>query len=293
MPLPRGERQIHSPRRSDSCLGWHCLTSAKQFGIIFSIVVIFIILSIVWMYCMGRARILRKQTKPHNVPRRQRIRQHHRNLSSNARPVSSMVQQIPVLQYGVTQQAPVYFFSGPQVLAAQPLGVMNVHMPLHVPLPATMLQTQEAQQPKPSDDVASESSKAQEHRQRQAQPLDNESVSHHPTWWQRFYRAFNLPVGAASTVASSPSPEPSELPQAKNANANHSASHPRFESRAVQIDDLEETESLERTAKEQDEASSVLCNRDTSSDSAQSIRSDVATVRSDDYEMPPGANNQP
>jgi hypothetical protein len=44
---------------------------------------------------------------------------------------------------------------------------------------------------------------------------------------------------------------------------------------------------LELTIKEQDETSSMVCNLNASSDSVESIRTDVATVHSDDFEMVP------
>lgn len=238
---------------------------------------------------MGRARILRNQTRSHNVSHRQRNRQHHRNLNGPTRPVPHLAQQTSVLQYGVTQQTPIYFFSRPQILTTRPLGLMNAHLYL----PAAVVRPPEAPQPQPSDDIASESPKAEESHQEKAQTSDIGSSSHHPTWWQRVYRAFNLPVGAASTVASSPSPEPLEPSQATHVNIRHSASYPSFDDHTVQVVSRKEARDSERLLKEQDETSSMICNLDTSSDSVISIRSDVATVHSDDYEMPFSENNQP
>lgn len=277
-------------RRSDSCLGWHCLSSATHFGIIFSIVVVVIVLSIVWMYYMGRARIMGNQTKPHNVPRRQRNRQLHHNTNGPTRPVSHLVQPTPVLQCGVAQQTPIYFFSRPpQVFTARPLGVMNA--PLY--LPAPIVRPPEAPRPQPPGDVASEPPKAEESQQEKVQPSGNESPMRNPTWWQRLYRAFTLPVGMASTVASSPSPEPLEPLPPTHINIRHSASYPNFVDHAVQTINHKEARDSERSLEEQDETSSMVCNLDTSSDSMLSIRSDVATVHSDDYEMPLSENNQP
>ncbi|KAL7912985.1 hypothetical protein GGI35DRAFT_441664, partial [Trichoderma velutinum] len=288
MHIFEGKGHVYFRRQSDSCLGWHCLSSATHFGIIFSIVIVFIILSIVWMYYMGRSRILRNQSKPHNVPRRHR-NGHHRNLYGPTRPVSHLAQQNLVLQYEVAQPTPIYFFSRPQILTTRPPGVMNTHLYL----PAAVVRPPEAHRPKPSDDVASESPKAEESHQENPQPLENESPSHQLTWWQRFYRAFNLPVGAASTVASSPSPEPLEPSQATHINIRHSASCPSFGHHVVQAVNLKEAKDSEQSTKEQDQTSSMVCNMDTSSDSMLSIRSDAATVHSDDYEMPPHMNNRP
>ncbi|PTB56623.1 hypothetical protein M431DRAFT_80087 [Trichoderma harzianum CBS 226.95] len=286
------ERKGHGyfRRRSDSCLGWHCLSSATHFGIIFSVVVVVIVLSIVWMYYMGRARIMGNQTKLHNVPRRQRNRQLHRSPNGPTRPVSHLVQPAPVLQYGVAQQTPIYFFSSrPQILTIQPPGVINPHLYL----PAPIVRPPEAPRPKPSDDVASSPPKAEETQQEKVQPSGNESPMRHPTWWQRLYRAFTLPVGVASTVASSPSPEPLEPLPPTHINIRHSASCPNFDNHAVQTMDRKEARESERSPEEQDDTSSMVCNLDTSNDSMLSIRSDIATVHSDDYEMPLSENNQP
>ncbi|KAL7937676.1 hypothetical protein V8C35DRAFT_293187 [Trichoderma chlorosporum] len=283
MRLFKEEGHAHSPRQSSSCVGWHCLSSATHFGIIFSIVVVFISLSMAWMYYMGRARIFRNQARLNNAPRRPRPRQHHRNLNGPARPVAYIVQQIPVLKYGVAQQAPIYFFSRPQALTAQPLGVMNAP----VRLPAVALASPEVQQPTRPDDIIFESPQEREYHKEKSKPSDDASSLNRPTWWQRFYRAFNLPVGAASTVASSPSPEPPRPSPAASTNVRHPVSYPSPKGHAVDvIDSRIEAKDLEGSAKEQDETSSMECNLDNSSDSAQSIRSDVATVHSDDYEMP-------
>ncbi|KAL6698725.1 hypothetical protein J3F84DRAFT_233003 [Trichoderma pleuroticola] len=288
MHVFKGKGHAYFRRRSDSCLGWHCLSSATHFGIIFSIVVVFIILSIVWMYYMGRARILRNQTKPRNVPRRQRNRQFHRNLDGPSRPASHLALPTPVLQYGVVQQTPIYIFSRPQILATRPPGVINPHLYS----PAPVIRPPEAPRPQPSDDVAAESPKAEESHQEKVQPSENESPLRHPTWWQKLYRAFTLPIGVASTVASSPSPEPLEPLPPTHINIRHSASCPNFDDHAVQTINRKEVRDSGRPLEEQDETSSMICNLDTSSDSPMSIRSDVATVHSDDYEMPLSGNNQ-
>ncbi|KAL7961668.1 hypothetical protein V8C34DRAFT_273304 [Trichoderma compactum] len=237
------------------------------------------------MYYMGRARTLRNQSKPHAVPRRQR----NRNLNGPTRPASHLALPAPVLQYGVAQQTPVYFFSRPQILATRPLGVMN---PPHLYLPAPIVRPPEAPRPKASDDVAFEPPKAESHQEK-VQPPENESPLRHPSWWQKLYRAFTLPVGVASTVASSPSPEPLEPLPPTHINIRHSASCPNFNDRAVQTFNFKEARDSKRSLEEQDETSSMVCNLDTSSDSVESIRSDVATVHSDDYEMPLNENNQP
>ncbi|KAL7798399.1 hypothetical protein V8C37DRAFT_399177 [Trichoderma ceciliae] len=160
----------------------------------------------------------------------------------------------------------------------------QIHQPVTAHLP------QEAQYPGTSDAKPPELPKAQDSRIEPNPASDNGSPSHHPTWWQRFYTAFNLPVGAASTIASSPSPEPLKD---TNDSINHPATYARVENFSLKLDNQTDRESLEPRAEEQDETSSMMCNLNASSDSVQSIRTDVATVHSDDFEMAPQSNHQP
>lgn len=280
MQLFEVQGQSHSRRRSDSCMGWHCLNSATHFGIIFSIVVIFLILSMVWMYCLGRAKIFRKQTKSVHTPGRRRVRLQHRNSNSATQPTPHMIQQTPVFGYGIAQQPPIYLFPGPQFLTTQPLGVMaaHIHSPVSAPLP------QGAQGSRHLGTTTEAPPTAQDSRQEPDLPPNNRSPSHHPTWWQRLHMAFNLPVGVASTIASSPSPEPL---QSTSTNANHPATDPNVERPSLQLDGQIEGRELELPNAGEDETSSMICNLDTSSDSAQSIRTDVATVHSDDFDLTP------
>ncbi|ETS06494.1 hypothetical protein M419DRAFT_68534 [Trichoderma reesei RUT C-30] len=283
MQLSKGEEHAQARRRANSCIGWHCLNSVTHFGIIFSIVVTFLILSVVWMYCMGRARIFRKQTEAQITPDRRRTQPRRHTMEDIARPVPPPIaQQVPVFNYAIPQQAPMYFFPGPQIPTTLPLGVMNAH----VQFPAPVFRPQEAPYPRHPGGMASGYPKAHEQHQEQAEPADNVFPSPQPTWWQRFYRAFTLPVGDASTVSSSSSPEPLDTLQAADADNKPPTTSPRSDGLKVRFDDQRERKELQLPIDDQDDVSSMLCNLNTSSDSLSSIRSDVATVHSDDFEMP-------
>ncbi|TFB05410.1 hypothetical protein CCMA1212_002878 [Trichoderma ghanense] len=284
MQLSKGEKQAQSRRHSPSCVGWHCLNSVTHFGIIFSIVVTFLVLSVVWMYCMGRARIFRKQTKAHVTPGRQRTSPRRHPPERMARPVPPPIMQpVPSYNYAVPQQAPMYFFPGPQIPTTVPLGVMNTH----VQFPAPIFRSQETPYPNHPGGMASGLPKAHEHHQEEAEPADNVFPSHQPTWWQRFYRAFTLPVGGASTVSTCSSPEPSETSQVADADNKPPTASPRSDGLKVRFNDQKEKKELKLPIDDQDDVSSMICNLNTSSDSLSSIRSDVATVHSDDFETPP------
>ncbi|EHK47908.1 hypothetical protein TRIATDRAFT_281647 [Trichoderma atroviride IMI 206040] len=270
--------------RSDTCLGWHCLNSATRFGIIFSIVVAVIILSIVWMYCAGRARIFRIKTKTNHASRVQRERRYQFTRKGTAKPTPYSVPQNFVFGNGMPPNFPGYYLPAPQVLPAQPFGVIGAHnAQIHTMAPTSL--PQGTQYPTYPGVTAPELPKTKDSRTEPSRTPD-ECSSSHPTWWQRFYRAFNLPAGAASTIASSPSPSP-EPEQRAIIRIEHSTTDRRLENTMPQFDNHVDEGIFETTATEQDDASSMLCNLDASNDSKESIRSDAATVHSDDFEVNP------
>ncbi|KAL7902382.1 hypothetical protein HDV63DRAFT_399472 [Trichoderma sp. SZMC 28014] len=284
------KEEAHYLRRSDTCLGWHCLNSATRFGIIFSIVVAFIILSLVWMYCAGRATIFRNETKTHHASRVQKERRYQFTRKGTARSTPHPVPQNLGFGNGMPQNLPLYFWPSPQRLPVQPFGVMNTHTAqIHMMAPTSL--PQGTQYPTYPVVTAPELPKAEDSR-KEPSPAPDECASSHPTWWQRFYRAFNLPAGAASTIVSSPSPSPEPEQRAimridHSAANNHSAAHRHLETTTPRFDDQIYKGTFETTATEQDDTSSMLCNLDASNDSKESIRSDAATVRSDDFEVNP------
>lgn len=195
------KEEAHYLRRSDTCLGWHCLNSATRFGIIFSIVVAFIILSLIWMYCAGRARILRNETKTNHAPGVQRERQYQFTRKVTARSTPHPVPQNLVFGNGMLQNFPLYVLPSPQMLPVQPFGVMNAHTAqIHAMAPTGL--PQGTQHPTYPGVIAPEPLESEDSRKESSRAPD-ECPSSHPTWWQRFYRAFSLPAGAASTIVSS------------------------------------------------------------------------------------------
>ncbi|KAH0494239.1 hypothetical protein TgHK011_000866 [Trichoderma gracile] len=238
MQLSKGEEgQAQSRRRANSCIGWHCLNSVTHFGIIFSIVVTFLILI-----------PLTDDEHTNAIPRQRAWQDQYRLLLRSKCPSSTM-------QFLSKLRSPIY-------------------------------RPQEAPHPSHPGGMASGFPKAHEYQQEQAEPADNVFPSRQPTWWQRFYRAFTLPVGDASTVSSSSSPEPLETSQVADADIKLPTASPRSDGLKVRFDDQRERKELQLPVDDEDDVSSMLCNLNTSSDSLSSIRSDVATVHSDDFEMP-------
>ncbi|PON27941.1 hypothetical protein TGAM01_v203078 [Trichoderma gamsii] len=278
------QEETHHLRRSDTCLGWHCLNSATRFGIIFSLVVAFIILSIVWMYCAGRERIFRIRTKTNLASGVQKERRYQFTRKSAATSTPHSVPQNFVSENGMPPHFPVYFLPVPWVLPVQSFGVMNAHTAQIHTMASTGL-PQGTLYPTYPGVTAPELPKPEDPRKESSRASD-ECPSGHPTWWQRFYRAFNLPAGAASTIASSPSLSP-EPEQRAIIRIDHSAINRRLENATPRFDGHINKCTFETTATEQDDVSSMLCNLDASNDSKESIRSDAATVHSDDFEVNP------
>lgn len=294
------KKETHSLRRSNTCLGWYCLNSATRFGIIFSIVVAFIILSILWMYCVGQARIFRINTKTNHASGVRRERRYQFTRKSTARSTPHSVPQNFVFGNGMPQNFPVCVLPAPQVLPVQPFGVINAHTAqMHTMAPTGLPQgfqyptypsvtaqvPQTTQYPTYPGVTAPEPPRPEDSRKESGRAPD-ECPSGHLGWWQRFYRAFNLPAGAASTIASSPSPSP-EPEQRAIMRIDRSATNRHLENTPPQFDNQMNKGTFETTAIEQDDTSSMLCNLDASNDSKESIRSDAATVHSDDFEVNP------
>lgn len=241
---------------------------------------------------MGRARIFRIRTKTNHASGEQRERRCHHTPKDSARPGSYSVPQNFVFGNGTPQNVPVYFLPGLQVLPAPPFGIINVHT-AHTAHTHTITSTnlpQGTQYPTYSGVTAPELPNTKYSGKEPPNRAPDECSSSHPTWWQRFYRAFNLPAGAASTIATSPSPSPSLEPEPEPGQRaiiriDHSATNRCLENNPPQFNNQTNRGTIEPTAKKQDETSSMLCNLNPSNDSRESIRSDAATVHSDDFEM--------
>ncbi|UNI14373.1 hypothetical protein JDV02_001007 [Purpureocillium takamizusanense] len=270
-------------RGPDNCLGWHCLTRPQQIGIIFSIVVFSVVTLVAYMYCLGRARIAQRNRTTIQLPGgRRTARNHDGNTTMAHLPVAQNIPGYPpqVVYYPAVfhlnrhgdQMAPrcvVSLAATPRPYAPIPPMVMYstaparpaTHQPFRVAPSSTRVEGANVSGPR-------------------AYPLDSPPESlrrpRHPTWFQRLSRVLRMPVGTASTVASSTTPGTpvQSPPSAREAS--------RRDSRSA----THEVNNIER----RDEPSPSPAEPPSSSNTPQdtdgnSLRTNVATVHSDDYEM--------
>lgn len=257
----------------DRCVGWHCLTAAQKFGIIFSAAVVTVVLAIAWMYYLGRVATLQRNRKSVALPGGRRIRRNPHippTVSLGELPIAQhwpghppQVYYQPVIfstgppQIAQTVRAQPYFVAGPcQPVRPPPLAyIPTVPCPItsQVGPPAVWLGQQPAQvESPPSPDY---------------QPRE-------PTWAQRLNRAFGLPVGRASTIASRASTDPDR----------RSIEEPGREVLRVQA--VEPT--LETNDHPQTQAPTQPTIKREAQGDAASIHTQstmAATVHSDDYDM--------
>ncbi|PHH72283.1 hypothetical protein CDD82_6048 [Ophiocordyceps australis] len=177
------------------CSGWSCLTWVSKFAIGFGIAVVSLVLFVLWFYCCGKALAIRQARTSIVLPGGRRVfcrQEQPRTVCTGVLPV---VQQWPGYPARVVYHPAVFRldrFNDPRATATVlPYSRGVVHaMTGSAPL---------VQQPggagslstRPDDIVWSASSPGQ------------------PIWGQALMRALGLPVGRASTVASTSSGETS------------------------------------------------------------------------------------
>lgn len=289
--------------RADRCVGWHCLTPAQKFGIIFTIVAVTVFLTLAWMCYLGRTtsihRIRQSQPLPGGrwAPRNSNLPP---NIALGQLPV---VQQWPGYPPQVFYQPVVYNLDpqqGPQAspyLIAGPyhqqamgaVGHGHLTSPpvqLQPPFPSPTL-------PLPSNNTAIHPPITQDWYPRGPQ----EGGSHsHPgsqlhrerpmTWKQRLDRIFSLPVGRASTIASSETPRrsTSHSTRASSSGRQRGAKNRRGN---VHNNPVMRLESPTRPGvpKPPGPHRSHERRRD-ADDDVRSVETTLATVHSDDYDPP-------
>ncbi|PFH61345.1 hypothetical protein XA68_17594 [Ophiocordyceps unilateralis] len=170
-------------RRLSRCVGWSCLSSAQRSGIIFSIAFFSVVFFLVYMHCLGKAAISRRERRSVRLPGGRRVPR--QSLGTHG----GVIAQLPVVwlwpgnQAHVVYQPALFNVEGHHGPRAQPVpypehytlsspGIWNHQVPGCNLRPAT--------QPMPNP----------------LRPLEQ------PTWRQRLNRVMRFPVGRASTIAS-------------------------------------------------------------------------------------------
>ncbi|KAF5005849.1 hypothetical protein FDECE_7734 [Fusarium decemcellulare] len=267
------------PRNTD-CSGWNCLTAAEQFGIIFSIVVTSIVLLLAYMYYLGRI------TSSHQEIVLARRRRRRRRPSSLVTSVS--MGQLPVIPHYPSQpqqvfyQPVLYSLSGGQVLLPQSQGIPGQH-PVPMFYPAQPIQFS---QPRPSFPPHFQGNQQGPPAGRPASP-SLRRVSRQPTWRQRLCRAFGLPLGRASTVASS-APGTPVRSRSQSLGAHESRRGSLSGSRNA--DNNPSRRSSQVSVASRSRSNKARRSNENNQDNIRrppSPGTDVATVHSDDYDLIP------
>ncbi|RDA83357.1 hypothetical protein CP532_3737 [Ophiocordyceps camponoti-leonardi (nom. inval.)] len=180
-------------RRSNRCTGWDCLSAAEKSGIIFSISFASVVFFLVYMHCLGKAAISRRERRSVRLPGGRRVPR--RSFG----PDGGVIAQLPVVWHWPGNQAQVIYqpalfnAEGQNPPRAQPVAFAE-HYSLSSP------GTWHQQMPGGSMYPATQATP----RPLAASPRPPEQ----PTWRQRLNRAMRLPVGRASTIASESVAEP-------------------------------------------------------------------------------------
>ncbi|RCI08078.1 hypothetical protein L249_6213 [Ophiocordyceps polyrhachis-furcata BCC 54312] len=174
-------------RRLKRCIGWDCLSAAEKSGIIFSISFASVVFFLIYMHCLGKAAISRRERRSVRLPGGRRVSR--RSFG----PDGGVIAQLPVVWHWPGNQARVIYqpalfnVEGQNPPRAQPVAFAEHHS---LSSPGTRHQ----QMPGGSMYAATQATLSP----LPASPRPPEQ----PTWRQRLNRAMRLPVGRASTIAS-------------------------------------------------------------------------------------------
>lgn len=271
------------------CVGWNCLTTAQIFGIVFSVVVIAVVLLIAWMYFLGRVARSRLSRNFRTLPGGRRARK-----NPNLPPTISLG-ELPIAQrwpgqppqifyqpviYSIDTQhaarAQPYLIVGPcQPVRPQPVAYMPAQPQASVPHHAHP-EIWSSQLPAPSQQLPQSQRRYCPPSQSGSLPSDDEEPRG-SSWSQRLNRAFGLPLGRASTIASSTSKDPdirSLADSTRQASPVREANDPGCSKPVAEEQQAKRSGQPSEVAQEQGDAQSIC---------TQS--SNIATVHSDDYDM--------
>lgn len=260
-------------QRDDQCSGWNCLTQAEQFGIIFSIVVISVILLVAYMFYLGHAVSSHQEV----VLERRRKQKKRRGGTITQLPV---VQNIPTYAHQIGCQPYAPHFSSTPTASYQvqfiPGYQFQQHGPAVHPLHLGMFDCQPNVSPtiqgmREGTDHPEQPPSPSPHVSENLPPLQ-------PTWRQRLSRMFRLPVGRASTIASSAPVTPA--PSRSHSTRAHA--RPRSRSASAHATINRDGSALVSRYLPPDHCP----NEARRMDGTQSPQTNVATVHSDDYELP-------
>lgn len=286
--------------RNNECSGWKCLTEAEQCGIISSIAITSIVLILAYMYYLGRITSAHQEIV---LARRRRRRRRARlaNISVSQLPA---VPQYPSQSQQVVYQ-PVFYslgstpFSPPRAqvppgpLPPQPVPIIYPAPP--IPPRSTYVAVPYIQQGRPEGHQRSNprGRPVQRHPPSESSyPSPSPSQSQglpprQPTWRQRLCRAFGLPVGRASTIASS-GPGTPVRSRSASAGGRENARRSLSTSQHAEHSHVSRKSQESRRSRGRSDKARHSSDHDREDEPRpESPDTNVATVHSDDYELAP------
>lgn len=259
--------------RSAGCTRWQCLTTAQRFGVIFSAIVLFLVISLVYMYFLGRACVAKKKRQAKEYSKyKNAYSGSHGLASSTSAQMSTAPNQFMAWQAMADDQAPN--FMPPLAQPYMPPLVVYHGMPL---MPSTYQRcpSQHAARYWQTTLAGGVASQTQQpgHQTRGPFTVDM-GHSKSPGWRRRLHQILRVPVGRASTIQT-------DSGDASPVSARHrqSASRRGINYSTQSFNTRRKTKKHSRHGKEKKQ------DRGSGNAEAASIRSNAATVYSDDFQI--------
>lgn len=274
------------PRGVSYCFGWHCLSPAQHFGIIFSVIVVILFLAVLWMCYLGKLATLKKQRGSvslpggRRVPRTSIVNAEVIPLGQLSNPPAHAIPHQPV--YGNT------FIPFPQ---AQPYVLTHQQLP-RPPTPMPYLSG-----PVMSGGLIVQGSAVEMDagpRTTRSQNCNHESDRR--SWRHRLGAMLRMPMGRASTISSTNSVRSchqNTLGASDNRTPRSASSRQKSFPRSDSFNDRnihQQPTSPSIRLVEQETTLHSHGERDGEISATQSLHTDAATVRSDDYYMAKDSN---
>lgn len=205
------------------CPGWHCLTAAEKSGIILSIVVVSGVLLLAYMYYLGRATISRRESTSVRLPGGRRVE------PCRVQPPNTAIAPLPVVQQWPGYPAQVFYqpavfsvdeahraraqpyirpyhqYTPPAIIYPLP-PIQRYPMPTTQHSPTAPIQRQCGHREASLPGAARSESNMQASQASPSSPPGSLRRPRQPTLLQRLGRALRMPVGRASTIASTSVP---------------------------------------------------------------------------------------
>ncbi|OAA43100.1 hypothetical protein NOR_04467 [Metarhizium rileyi] len=250
--LPRGSR----------CTGWQCLTASEQFGVIFSATVVFLVVALVYMYCLGRACVAGKEKRASEIAKHGNTHHHSQG------PAPILLGPMPAVQkqlvaWPAIARHPPHNLTLPSAQSYMP-GVMHHGMPL---VPSTyMYQNYPGRQPEGHQQPTSTAGLTPQTQQPNYQTRDR--------WRQRVNQMLRVPVGKASTIRTVSRPASPETTHQQQLGSERGVNYPARSSHKRR-----------ETKKQGPYGGKKVQDHGSGTADATSILTNAATVHSDDFKM--------